>query len=188
MGVVRLPKMRDYWQQKQWLFRLPAFVEVMPRDRFLQIYRYLHVSDDLQAVPRGNPNHEPLFKVCALLDLLQMRFRTLYNPGRELSIDESMIPFKGRIYFRQYIPSKRARFGIKAFVMAEAKSGYVCEMQIYTHARLNEEREVNLSGRVVRELMVHYHGIGHHLYTDNYYTKVPMMQELLKQKVTVPFI
>lgn len=96
-----------------------------------------------------------------------------------------MIPFKGRIYFRQYIPSKRARFGIKAFVMAEAKSGYVCELQIYTGARLNEEREVNLSGRVVRELMVHKHNIGHHLYTDNYYIKVPMIQEQYEQKVII---
>ena len=76
----------------------------------MQIYRYLHVSDDTQFVPRGHANHDPLFKVRALLDLM---------------------PFKGRIYFRQYIPSKRARFGIKAFLMAEAKSGYVSEIQIY---------------------------------------------------------
>ena len=45
---------------------------------------------------------------------------------------------------------------------------YVSEIQIYTGARLNEEREVDLSGRVVRELMQHYHGVGYHLYTDNY--------------------
>ena len=67
--------------------------------------------------------------------------------------------------------------------MAEAKSGYVSEIQIYTGARLNKNREVNLSGRVVRELMVHTRDVGHHLYTDNYYTKVPMMQELYQQKV-----
>ena len=39
--------------------------------------------------------------------------------------------------------------------MGEAKSGYECDIQVYTGARLNEDREVNLSGRVVRELMVH---------------------------------
>ena len=32
MGIVRLPKLRDYWRQKQWLFRMPSFAEVMPRD------------------------------------------------------------------------------------------------------------------------------------------------------------
>ena len=67
--------------------------------------------------------------------------------------------------------------------MGEAKSGYECDIQVYTGARLNEDREVNLSGRVVRELMVHTRDVGHHLYTDNYYTKVPMMQELYQHKV-----
>lgn len=131
----------------------------MPRDRFLQIYRYLHVSDDTHFIPRGAANHDPLFKVRPMLELLQTRFRTLYRPAREISIDKSMIPYKGQIYFKQYIPSKKARFGIKAFVMAESKSGYVCEIQIYTDARLNKEREVDLSGRVVRELMQHYHDV-----------------------------
>ena len=188
MGIVRLPKLRDYWRQKQWLFRMTSFAEVMPRDRFLQIYRYLHVSDDTHFIPRGAANHDPLFKVRPLLDLLQTRFRTLYRPARDISIDESMIPYKGRIYFKQYIPSKRARFGIKAFVMAESKSGYVSEIQIYTGARLNDEREVDLSGRVVRELMQHYHGVGYDLYTDNYYTKVPLLEELYALKVNEHFV
>lgn len=38
--------------------------------------------------------------------------------------------------------------------MAEAESGYICEIQIYTGDLLNEDCEVNLSGRVVSELMV----------------------------------
>lgn len=178
--------MQDYWRQKEWLFHIPLSVEVMPRDRFLQIYRYLHVSDDTQFVPRGDANHDLLFKVCALMTLLQTRFQTVYCPACELSIDESMISFKGRIYFRQYIPSKRkrARFGMKASVMTEAKTGYICEIQIYTRAIHNEEREVNQSGHVVRELMVHYLNAGHHLYSDNYYTKLPMMEELFKHNVT----
>ena len=170
-GIIRLPKLRDYWRKKQWLFQVPAFGEVMSRDRFFQLYRYLHVSDNSKHIPRGNNGHDPLFKVRPLLDLLQTRFRNLYNLKKEVSIDESMIPYKGRIYFRQYIPSKRARFGIKAFVLAESLSGYVSEIQLYTGARV-DGREVDLASRVVRELTVNIRNKGHHLYTDNYYTKV----------------
>ena len=71
--------------------------------------------------------------------------------------------------------------------MAECKSGYVSEIQIYTGARLNDEREVDLSGRVVRELMQHYHGVGYDLYTDNY-TKVPLLEELYALKVNEHFV
>ena len=59
---------------------------------------------------------------------------------------------------------------------------------ISTLGPVSEEREVNLSGWVIRELMVHYRDVGHHLYTDNYYMTVPMTKEFLKQKVTVSFI
>ena len=40
-----------------------------------------------------------------------------------------------------------------------------------------------MSGRVVRQLMEHTRFVGHHLYTDNFYTKVPMLEELYEQKV-----
>lgn len=50
MGIVKLPEAKMYWQQK-WLTNVPAFGQVMPRNRFFQILRYLHVSDDAAIVP-----------------------------------------------------------------------------------------------------------------------------------------
>ena len=34
-------------------------------------------------------------------------------------------PFKGRRCFGQYVPSKRTRFGIKAWILTEFEKGYV---------------------------------------------------------------
>ncbi len=53
MGLVRLPKMKDYWRKTCKILYLPTFSDIMPRNRFLQIYRYLHVSDDEKQIPRG---------------------------------------------------------------------------------------------------------------------------------------
>ena len=36
-----------------------------------------------------------------------------------------MLPLKGRISFHQFSSSKRIQFGIKAWVLADSKSGYV---------------------------------------------------------------
>jgi hypothetical protein len=36
-----------------------------------------------------------------------------YNPNKEQSIDEGMIAFKGRLSFKQYLPAKPTKFGIK---------------------------------------------------------------------------
>jgi hypothetical protein len=43
-----------------------------------------------------------------------------YNPSEHLSIDEVIVKFKGRVVFKQYIPKKRKRFGIKMFKLCDS--------------------------------------------------------------------
>ena len=54
-----------------------------------------------------------------------------YSPGEFLTIDEKLEPFKGRCSFIQYIPSKPARYGLKIFVLADAKTFYACNLDVY---------------------------------------------------------
>jgi hypothetical protein len=42
-----------------------------------------------------------------------------YNPHREVSIDEAMIGFSGRLGFKQYVPLKPTKRGIKVWVRAD---------------------------------------------------------------------
>jgi hypothetical protein len=49
-----------------------------------------------------------------------------------VSVDESLIMWKGHLSWTLYFPSKRAGFGIKSFELCEAKSGYVWNFIIYT--------------------------------------------------------
>ena len=53
-------------------------------------------------------------------------------PEQNISVDESLMLFKGRLLMKQYIPLKRARFGIKIFFLCESKSGYAWDFFIYT--------------------------------------------------------
>ena len=39
----------------------------------------------------------------------------VYSNGKNITVDESLILFTGRLSFQQYIKTKRARFGIKLF-------------------------------------------------------------------------
>ena len=56
----------------------------------------------------------------------------MYSPDRQLAIDETLIKFKGKLHFIQFIPIKPGRFGIKAFALAESKNGYVLNRKICT--------------------------------------------------------
>ena len=50
-----------------------------------------------------------------------------YHPSRHLSVDETIIGARCRLSFLQYMPQKPTRFGIKVWVIAEAKKGYVLD-------------------------------------------------------------
>ena len=78
----------------------------MSRDRFLNILSFLHVVNNDDARPREHPNHDKAFKIRSLIDILVPLWQRHYKPNKEISIDESMIPFKGRTSLMQYMPAK----------------------------------------------------------------------------------
>ena len=63
--------------------------------------------------PEYDPNAENRDR--PFLGMMQHQFRTVYTPGRELCVDESLVLFQGRLHFRQFVRTKRARFGIKLY-------------------------------------------------------------------------
>lgn len=50
----------------------------------------------------------------------------------DLSIDEILMAYKGRLSWVQYIASKRARFGVKPYILCESSTGYIWNSVIYT--------------------------------------------------------
>lgn len=64
--------------------------------------------------------------------MLMKRLKSTYVPNREIAVDEFLIAYKGRLGWRQYMPNKRARFGIKIFQCSESGRGYIWNSFIYT--------------------------------------------------------
>ena len=181
MGILRLPRLELYWTN-QYPLIYTKVREVMVKDRFLAILRALHVNDSSLQVPMGQPGYDPLFKVRKLLDLVTARFEDQFNLAEWVSIDEAMIPFKGRLSFKQYKPTK---WGIKVFVLADAKTGYTKRIQIYTgkNQNLTTATDLGLTIRVVLGLMAGLEGSHIQLFIDNYYTSPTLFLELYKKGV-----
>ena len=119
-----------------------------------------------------------MYKVRPLIDHLAAVFPKYYRPGRNVSIDEMMIGTRCRISFLEYIPKKPTRFGIKVWVLAEAKTGYVLDFDIYTGAEADPVKK-GLGYRVVMKLMEQYQGKGHCVFIDNFYTSPQLLLDLL---------
>ena len=68
-----------------------------------------------------------------------------------MAVDESIMPWKGIVGFRQYIPSKPTKYRIKMYFFCEAGSGYISRLKIYVG------KEGDYGGNVVRELVEDFH-------------------------------
>ena len=112
----------------------------------------------------------------------------MYAPGKNLSMDESLVLLKGRLSFKHYITSKRARFGIKLYQLSTFSS--TCLDSIVYHGNLAQGLVRMEEGSLTTErlpvtLMQKYLYKGHHLFMDNFITLLSLAEHFLKQGTCV---
>lgn len=122
-----------------------------------------------------------MFKIRSVLDYIRTKFKALYKPGQDICIDESLLLFKGRLSFKQYIKTKRARWGIKFYKLCDSLSGYIVDFLLYLGSKTEytDNYKGGRSGCVVMTLKRLYLEKGYNLFTDNFYTSPTLCQLLL---------
>ena len=113
MEIVNLPSLQHYWSTA-WPFVSNNANKIMSRDRFLLILKFLHLADNSKASPRGTSSYDKLYKLREFLNIIIIKFKTMFSMNRELSIDESIIGYKGRLSFLQYMPKKPYQMGYES--------------------------------------------------------------------------
>ena len=174
MGIVRKLELSDYWSTNP-LLQGSVFNSVMSRNRYQTNLRFWHFADNSQYDP-NDANRDRLYEVRPLVDNLVSKFKRTYIPQREMSIDEELLLWKGRLVLTQYLPIKQACFGIKMFSLCET-SGYLWNSYVYLgkepEQHAGDRQLVNrlgVSGAVIPRLMEDLLGKGYHVYVDNWYT------------------
>ncbi|CAH1989935.1 unnamed protein product [Acanthoscelides obtectus] len=90
-----------------------------------------------------------------------------------------LVPFQGRLKFKQYIANKRHKFGIKLFKLC-LEGGYTYDFNVYCGKEHAEGSSVPTN--VVMKLMDGLLDKGRTLAIDNYYTSVTLAHALLHRK------
>lgn len=172
-GIVKYPGIHDYWSTNP-LYENDLITSCMSRNRFQLLLRFVHFSDNSEG-DRTDKSR----KFIKVLNQLQDKFCEAFTPGERLTVDETMIPFSGRLSFRQYIPSKSHKYGVKMFKLCNSE-GYTLRMQVYTGKKDTVSR--NLPADIVMDLSEPYLDRGRTVATDNYFTSVPLARELLRRR------
>ena len=100
MGISRLPHLALFWSSDDY-FGNQGVKKVMTRNRFQEISCYLHFSDSSVEPTRGTPGFDRLYKIRPVFNSVLGNCQTKFKPTKNLSVDEGMIGFRGRLSFRQ---------------------------------------------------------------------------------------
>ena len=187
MGLVSKSVIQDYWTFEETI-ETPFFRKYICRDRFLLILSNLHMTNDAEMVPLGEPGFDPLFKVRPLITRSMNKFSDVYSPEENLSFDEATCAWKGRLRFRVYNPAKPTKFGIKLYQVCESKSGYCLGFDVYTGSTpctqycdaLDVPDSLTQTSRIVLGLLARCGVLmkGHEVYMDNHFTSPELFEEL----------
>lgn len=186
MGLTRKPDIESYWAQDKFT-KMPFFGKYMSRDRFTAILANFHVADDRLNPKFGEAGHDALAKLRPFIEILNEKFKQTYTPERDLSLDEGLMPYKGRLRFKVYNPSKPHKFHVKLFQISEASSGYVVGFKIYTgqgSCHIEDATIDPMCGVTTKTVMTLANECdvldkGRVIYFDNYYSSPELFDELL---------
>ena len=189
-GLVTKPSIESYWSTLPILYT-PIFSQIMPRNRFQALLRFWHCNDNSHEPARNSPNRDRLFKIRPLVTHLQEKFQLVYTPDKFVAVDESLLLWKGQLVFKQYIPLKRARFGIKLFNVCE-DTGYTYKFHIYTGKEdpgfqiedqiPPEAAHLTATEKIVVFMMNSLLDQGYQLFMDNWYTGSRLYLYMMRRK------
>lgn len=128
--IIQKRQVLQYWGTDA-LLQTKVFNQIMLRNRFQKILQFLHVADDYNH-DATDPSTDKSFKVRAVAEFLVDRFKTVYTASENILIDEELLLYKGKLAFKQYIPSKKSKVWNK-FVKILDISGIVSFMLVKYH-------------------------------------------------------
>ncbi len=100
-------------------------------------------------------------------------------PGSVVTIDETMIPWRGRLLFKQYIPGKAHKYGVKMYKLADI-NGYTWNFVIYT-GQQDPMAGLGHAEAVVMNLLDGLSGCYRTVVVDNFFASISLAKRLLEQ-------
>lgn len=175
MGNNRLPSWRHYWSGAQDL-SVPFVSNCMTRLRFDQILSNLHLYDNTY-IPTSNK--DKLIKLKPMINHLNYIFNEVYSGTKELSVDESMIIFKGRSSIKQYNPMKPIKREYKLWCLSDQK-GCIKKGIFYQGKEeiFEDFKELGLGERVILQLTKEEWNKNKIFFFDNYFTSIGLLEKL----------
>ena len=110
----------------------------------------------------------------------------MYTCKFSLTVDEQLMPLKSRCSFVTFMPSKPDKYGVKFWVLADMKTKYVSNIDVYLGAQKKEQRfSAPLAESVDANLCKRIKGKGNNITCDNIFISLPVAEKLARDKLSI---
>lgn len=153
----------------------------MSMQRFLFLLRHIRFDDHNTRLERkANDKLAPIREV---FQKVVSNYKDQFSPSQMTTVDEMLVGFRGKCVFRQYIPSKPAKYGVKIFSLSDAKMFYTINMEVYVGKQPQDSpfQVSNSPADVVCRLIEPISGTRRNVTTDNWFTSVELCTRLLNE-------
>jgi len=155
------------------------FACVMSERRFRFLLRCIRFDDI-----RGRTQRKEIDKITHIrwiFDNFVSNCKKSYSISEYACVDEKLQSFRGRCSFRQYIPNKPAKYGIKMFALCDNGTYYTSNLEIYAGKQPDGPFSIdNSASEVVKRLVSPISKTGRNITADNWFASVSLAEELLK--------
>ncbi|CAF3579688.1 unnamed protein product [Rotaria sp. Silwood1] len=161
----------------------PIFKATMSRSRFQKIIAHLRFDDKNTREERKKKD-----KFAAIREVWSYfpdNLQKSYIPGYNVTIDEQLLGFRGKCPFRQYMPKKPDKYGLKLWLCVDVDSHYVFNASPYLGRQPMEKRQTQIGAKVVLELLKPLYGLSRNATMDNFFTSVPLAKELQAKNLSL---
>lgn len=170
---------RNLWRKAPYGLNIPHIKNSMPRDAYKFMRRYIHFADNSRRVARGKEGYDLLFKVKYPMEVFMSGMWKVWNAGKSMTVDKSMILYNGRtILYVQYMPQKPILHGIKVFAICCAASAVLLGFEVY----VGKESDLDGTAIAIIDQLILQAGLntarGRVLYSDNWYTSMALAIQL----------
>ncbi|XP_063931144.1 piggyBac transposable element-derived protein 4-like [Zophobas morio] len=146
-------------------------------------FRFLlqHLRFDDMTTREVRKKLDKLAPIREIFDNFVTNCKTAYTPFEYVTIDEKLEAFRGRCAFKQYIPNKPNKYGIKIFALVDAKTFYTSNLEVYAGKQPDGPFAVNNSpNAAVQRLCQPIKGTGRNVTLDNWFTSIDLLDTLYK--------
>ncbi|GFY42352.1 DDE_Tnp_1_7 domain-containing protein [Trichonephila inaurata madagascariensis] len=167
----------------------PIFRAIMTEKRCSVLLRALRFDDS-----QTRKTREEIDKAACISNIFNLFIENCkrnYSLGAYATIDETLVPFRGRVKFRVCMPNKPSKYGIKVMCLTDAHNAYLYNAYVYTGKGSDgltlsaQERNLTIPSQSVIRLTKCIYGTNRNITCGNWFTSIELATELKKHKLTL---